>query len=135
MNVLKTVRLAIATCVLVTASSSLASAEIVYMVSGRTLSVKAHREDGESVVLTLRAGGEIVCPRAMIAEILPDEVAYPEAHGVRQPAPAPRFSGTPWSFPGRPPPYPGEHTREALRDWGVPELESLIATGVVVQAG
>jgi alpha-methylacyl-CoA racemase len=73
---------------------------------------------------------------ACVAPVLSwDEAAYPEAHGVRQAAPAPRFSGTPWSFPGRPPPHPGEHTREALRDWGVPDLESLIATGVAVQAG
>jgi len=42
------------------------------------MSVKGHREDGESVVLTLRTGGEIVCPRSMVAEILPDEVPYPE---------------------------------------------------------
>jgi hypothetical protein len=54
------------------------SAEIVRMSGGRTLSVKAHRDEGESLVLTLRAGGEIVCPRSLVAEILPDEVPYPE---------------------------------------------------------
>jgi hypothetical protein len=58
--------------------SSAASAEIVRLSGGRTLSVKSHRADGESVVLVLRAGGEIVCPRSMIAEVLPDEVPYPE---------------------------------------------------------
>jgi hypothetical protein len=55
-----------------------ATAEIVVLAGGRTMSVKAHREDGESLVLTLRAGGEVVCPRSLVAEILPDEVPYPE---------------------------------------------------------
>ena len=55
-----------------------AAAEIIRLSGGRTLSVKAHRDEGESIVLTLRAGGEIVCPRSMVAEILPDEVPYPE---------------------------------------------------------
>lgn len=57
-----------------------------------------------------------------------------EAHGVRQPAPAPRFSGTPAAAPGRPPPYPGEHTREALTERGVPDVDELLATGVAVQS-
>ena len=82
MNVLKTVRLAIATCVLITASSSLASAEIVYMVSGRTLSVKAHKKLGESVVLSLRGGGDVTLDQSLIEKIVPDEVPHPE------PAPA-----------------------------------------------
>ena len=38
-----------------------ASAEIVHLTSGRTLSVKTHRLDGESIVLTLRSGGEVTC--------------------------------------------------------------------------
>jgi alpha-methylacyl-CoA racemase len=59
---------------------------------------------------------------------------YREAHGVTQPAPAPRFSGSPWSFPGRPPPLPGEHTRAALSEWGLPDVEELLTTGVAVQA-
>ena len=37
--------------------------------------------------------------------------------GVTQPAPAPRFSRTPSAIQC-PPAAPGEHTREALRDWG-----------------
>jgi alpha-methylacyl-CoA racemase len=49
-----------------------------------------------------------------------------------QPAPAPRFSGTP-SAAGRPPAEPGEHTREALLDWGVPEVDALIESGAAIQ--
>jgi alpha-methylacyl-CoA racemase len=37
--------------------------------------------------------------------------------GVTQPAPAPRFSRTPSAIQ-HPPDAPGEHTEEALRDWG-----------------
>lgn len=47
---------------------------------------------------------------------------FAEAHGVRQPAPAPRFSRTPGAL-GAPPPAPGEHTDEALLDWGFEPAE------------
>jgi soluble lytic murein transglycosylase-like protein len=55
-----------------------ASAEIVFLTSGRTLSVKNHKIDGESIVLTLRSGGQVTCDKALISKILPDEVPYPE---------------------------------------------------------
>jgi alpha-methylacyl-CoA racemase len=47
---------------------------------------------------------------------------FVEIAGIRQPAPAPRFSRT----PGRvhsPPAMPGEHTEAALADWGFTEAE------------
>jgi len=56
----------------------MASAEIVFMTSGRTLSVKTHRTDGQAVVLTLRSGGEVTCDNSLIEKIVPDEVPYPE---------------------------------------------------------
>jgi hypothetical protein len=55
-----------------------ARAEIVFLTSGRTLSVKGHRIDGDRIVLTLRAGGEVTCDRSLIEKILADEVPYPE---------------------------------------------------------
>jgi hypothetical protein len=55
-----------------------ASAEIVYLTSGRTLSVKSHRIDGESIVLTLRSGGDVTCDRTLVDKIEPDEVPYPD---------------------------------------------------------
>jgi alpha-methylacyl-CoA racemase len=58
---------------------------------------------------------------------------YVESHGVVQPAPAPRFSRTPGAL-DRPPPEPGQHTREALTDWGVAGVEGLIEKGAVSQA-
>jgi len=62
------------TALLVTAAP--ASAEIVFLSSGRTLSVKGHRPDGDRIVLTLRSGGEVTCDRDLIAKIEPDEVPY-----------------------------------------------------------
>ena len=40
-----------------------------------------------------------------------------EVADITQPAPAPRFSRTPPEI-SRPPPQPGQHTEEALREWG-----------------
>jgi alpha-methylacyl-CoA racemase len=43
---------------------------------------------------------------------------FVEVAGIRQPAPAPRFSRTK-AVVSRPPPQPGEHTEEVLSLWGV----------------
>jgi soluble lytic murein transglycosylase-like protein len=90
MNVLKTVRLAIATCVLVAAGSSFAAAEIVFMTSGRTVSVKKHANIGESIVLTLRSGGEVTLDKSLVEKIVPDEVEHPEPAAQAAPAAAPK---------------------------------------------
>ncbi|MGN6330031.1 MAG: CaiB/BaiF CoA transferase family protein [Motilibacteraceae bacterium] len=58
--------------------------------------------------------------------------SFVEHAGVVQPAPAPRFSRTPGAL-GEPPAHPGQHSREALTDWGVDDVEQLIADGVVTQ--
>jgi soluble lytic murein transglycosylase-like protein len=55
-----------------------ASAEIVYLTTGRTLSVKTHRVDGETIVLTLRGGGEVNIDKLMVEKVVADEVPYPE---------------------------------------------------------
>ena len=55
-----------------------ARAELVFFATGRTLNVKSHRSEGDSLVLTLRSGGEVVCEPALIARIAPDEAPYPE---------------------------------------------------------
>jgi soluble lytic murein transglycosylase-like protein len=55
-----------------------ATAEIIVLTSGRTISVKAHRFEGNSIVLTLRNGGEVTCDKTIIDKVLPDEVPYPE---------------------------------------------------------
>ena len=55
-----------------------ASAEIVFLTSGRTLSVKGHKIEGESIVLTLRSGGQVTCDKTLVSKIEADEVPYPE---------------------------------------------------------
>jgi alpha-methylacyl-CoA racemase len=54
--------------------------------------------------------------------------------GVVQPAPAPRFSRTPGAI-SRAAPWPGEHTVQALTEWGIDAraLRDLIDAQVVVQ--
>jgi len=44
---------------------------------------------------------------------------FVEIAGALQPGPAPRFSRTPCRISG-PPPHAGQHTDEALADWGIP---------------
>jgi hypothetical protein len=55
-----------------------ARAELVFFSTGRYMSVKSHRLDGESLVLNLRSGGEVVCDRSVVVTIEPDEVPYPD---------------------------------------------------------
>jgi alpha-methylacyl-CoA racemase len=57
---------------------------------------------------------------------------FVEQDGVIQPAPAPRFSRTPSAIQ-RPPAVPGEHTEEALGDWGfsAAELDGLRKCGAI----
>ena len=61
-----------------TAMATSARAEIIVLTSGRTINVKSHRVQGESVVLTLRTGGEVTCDKSLIEKILADEAPYPE---------------------------------------------------------
>jgi CoA transferase family III len=60
---------------------------------------------------------------------------FVEENGVIQPSPAPRFSRTPSAIQ-RPPARPGEHTGEALCDWGfsASDLERLRACGAIASA-
>jgi soluble lytic murein transglycosylase-like protein len=81
-----------------------AAAEIVFLQSGRTLSVKSHRYEGESIILTLRSGGEVTCDKSLIDKIVPDEVPYPEPApaaadkaGEQRPAARPLEGGIPYA--------------------------------------
>jgi len=61
--------------------------------------------------------------------------AFLDIDGLKQPAPAPRFSRT---VPATPTPgaHPGQNTREVLTAWGLPagEVDALIDKGAVKQA-
>jgi hypothetical protein len=59
-----------------------AHAELVFFADGRNMSVKAHRIEGTSLVLSLRSGGEIRCDPALVSRFEPDEVPYPEPEPV-----------------------------------------------------
>ncbi len=59
---------------------------------------------------------------------------FVEHEGVRQPAPAPRFSRTRADLGSPPPPRPGADTRAALSAWGITDVDGLLDRGVAVQA-
>lgn len=63
---------------LLVATALPARAELVFFATGRTVSVKGHRVEGDSLVLELRGGGEMICQAAIVARIEPDEIPYPE---------------------------------------------------------
>ena len=75
------------------AAARQASAELIFFASDRSMSVKAHRFEGDSIIVTLRSGGEMTFDRSLITKIGPDEVPYDEpatlaaeAAGVDEPA-------------------------------------------------
>lgn len=55
------------------------SAELVWLTTGRTMSVKSYRVDGDTVTLVLRQGGEVTCPANLVVRVDADEVPYPES--------------------------------------------------------
>ena len=59
---------------------------------------------------------------------------FTEVAGVTQAAPAPRFSRTPGEI-SRPPARPGQHTGEALRDWGFSDSETARLREAAIIAG
>jgi alpha-methylacyl-CoA racemase len=58
---------------------------------------------------------------------------YVVRDGITQPSPAPRFSRTPGRL-SEPPPVPGQHTTEALTEWGLADAPDLVACGAAIQA-
>jgi hypothetical protein len=70
--------LILCTVVLSITAAAPARAELVFFQSGRAMSVRAIRSDGEQIVLQLRSGGDIHCDRSLIVKVEPDEVEYPE---------------------------------------------------------
>ena len=76
-----------------------AAGEIIVLSSGRTLSVKSHRLQGDTIVLTLRTGGEVTCDKSIVEKVLPDEVPYPEpatASETDSEEASPSLEGTPY---------------------------------------
>jgi soluble lytic murein transglycosylase-like protein len=61
-----------------------ARAEIAFFANGRNMSIKSHRAEGDTLVLALRGGGEMMVDSALITRIEPDEVPYPEPELARE---------------------------------------------------
>src|SRR4051794_8565989 len=76
----------------------------------------------------------IPLPEAMEHPHMAAREVFVDHEGVRQPAPAPRFSRTPAALGLPPRPRPGADTREALAAWGIEDVDALIEKGVAVQA-
>ena len=55
-----------------------ASAELLFFSDTRTMSIASHRVEGDRIIVQLRGGGEMTFDRAIVANIGPDEVPYPE---------------------------------------------------------
>jgi hypothetical protein len=55
-----------------------ASAELIFFSTGRSMSVAAHRVEGDRMIIRLRGGGEMTFDRSLIVRIAPDEVPYPD---------------------------------------------------------
>lgn len=68
----------VAVLCLMAVSAGRAEADLVFLTTGRFMSVKSYQVDGDSITLSLRAGGTLSLPRAAIARIAPDETPYPE---------------------------------------------------------
>jgi soluble lytic murein transglycosylase-like protein len=66
-----------------------ASAEIVRLTNGRTITVESCRFEGDFVVLLMRGGGEIRTPKGMVAELLPDEIPFARAIAIEALAASP----------------------------------------------
>jgi soluble lytic murein transglycosylase-like protein len=74
-----------------------ASAELIFFATDRAMSVKAHRFEGDSIIVTLRSGGEMIFDRSLITRIGPDEVSYDEpsvAAGAEPETPGPLVNAT-----------------------------------------
>jgi len=78
-----------------------ANAEVVLLTSGRTLTVKSHRIDGENIVLKMRDGGEVTCDKSLIEKIVPDEIPYVEPTPPAEAAQAPEVN-EPSALPATP---------------------------------
>jgi alpha-methylacyl-CoA racemase len=63
---------------------------------------------------------------------LRERATYADRGLGQEPAPAPRFSGTPARLGTKPPSSTGQDTREALAAWGIEDVDALIETGAAL---
>ena len=70
-----------------------AAADIVKFTNGRTMNIDSCRFDGDTAVLVLRGGGEIRMGKALIDELLPDEIPYASAAAIEALTASPAANG------------------------------------------
>jgi hypothetical protein len=65
-------------------SAGTASADIALLSNGMTFKVTGQRQEGETVFLTLKDGGEVGTPASMLRGVVPDEVVEEVARAVSE---------------------------------------------------
>ncbi len=85
--------------------------------------------DSDACVAPVMTFGEAAAHPHLVAR-----GTFVEQGGQVLAAPAPRFSRTPADPPAAPA-EPGRDTVDALQEWGIPDVDGLLATGAAVQAG
>ena len=68
----------LAAAALVLAFPAAARAELVRLSSGQVVSVSSYAVDGDFAVMTLKSGGTVRAPKAIVVEVGPDEIATPD---------------------------------------------------------
>jgi len=87
-------------CLCVVCVSTSARAETAFFDNGNSISVRSHRIEGDSVVLMLRDGGEMVSSSSSIVRFGPDDPndpKYVQPAAAEAPAPAVMLASTPLS--------------------------------------
>jgi len=87
-------------CVCVVCVSTSARAETAFFDNGNSISVRSHSIEGDSVVLMLRDGGEMVSSSSSIVRFGPDDPndpKYVQPAAAEAPAPAVMLASTPLS--------------------------------------
>jgi soluble lytic murein transglycosylase-like protein len=75
---MKTLALSLLASTLFLASASTSDADVLFFANGRTISVKNHRVEGDTITVTFRNGGEATFQLALVARIAADEIPDPE---------------------------------------------------------
>jgi soluble lytic murein transglycosylase-like protein len=58
--------------------AGVSAAELIFFNTGRSMTVRSHRLQGDRLVLALVDGGEVACDPSLVARIAPDEVPIPD---------------------------------------------------------
>jgi soluble lytic murein transglycosylase-like protein len=81
---MKRAALGLITAIALVGAAAPARAEIAFFSNGHNMSIKSHRVEGDTLVLALRGGGEMMVDSALITRIEPDEVPYPDPELARE---------------------------------------------------